>query len=269
MPQNPHKQWISFGQEIRRNRLELGISQAELGKRIQVSGAMVGHLERAIRVATRDQVDALEAVFATEGSLLRRWSSAIKSRSVPDWFQNALASEGRAEQTFQYQSILVPGLLQIPSYAEALVRAWQPQASDEEVDQIVQTRTRRLAALLPRKAALWFVVDEVVVTHPVGSLTVMADQLEHIAELADRRSIRFQVLPQRLLHPGICPPFRLMFLREEQAVVFVEHALGDVARSGTQDVAHMRTLFGAMQADALPPSDSIERIREIRKDLMA
>uniref|UniRef100_UPI001F257A33 DUF5753 domain-containing protein n=1 Tax=Nocardiopsis sp. FR26 TaxID=2605987 RepID=UPI001F257A33 len=181
--------------------------------------------------------------------------------------QNALSTEGRAGQICQYQSILVPGLLQTPDYAEVLVRAWQPRASDDEVEQVVQTRTGRLPNLLDRKPSLWFVVDEVVITRPVGSHQIMAAQLEHIADLAESGSIRFQILPQRLIHPGMCPPFRLMTLADGQAVVFVEHALGDEARSSVDDVSQMRLLFGAMQADALAPSQSIQRLREIGKEL--
>lgn len=254
---------------MRRLRVELGLSQAELGKRIRVSGAMVGHLERAVRIPNREQVDALEAVFATNGDLLRRWSETMKTRSVPDWFQNALATEGQAELICQYQSILVPGLLQTERYAEVLMRSWQPRATEEKIEQLVRTRTGRLPNLLEQRPTLWFVVDEVVVTRPIGSLRVMADQLEHIAALADSGSIRFQVLPQRMLHPGLCPPFRIMFLRDERAVVFVEHALGDVARSDSREVSQMRTLFGSMQADALPPAESVRRIREIGKEMAA
>ncbi|GAB2520799.1 hypothetical protein GCM10026982_54700 [Nocardiopsis aegyptia] len=138
--------------------------------------------------------------------------------------------------------------------------------SDEEVERVVQTRTGRLPSLVDRKPTLWFVVDEVVATRPVGSHAIMAEQLEHIAAVAESGIVRFQLLPTRLTHPGMCPPFRIMGVSGVE-VVFVEHALGDVARSERDDVAQMRGLFGAMQADALPPRESIDRIREIGKDL--
>ncbi|GAB2520806.1 hypothetical protein GCM10026982_54710 [Nocardiopsis aegyptia] len=124
MAQKVHKQWVPFGHEVRRNRSELGLSQPELGKLIQVSGGMVGHIERAVRVATRDQVDAMEAVFTTDGALLRMWSEILKYRSVPDWFQNALSTERRADLVHQYQSILVPGLLQTPFKPPRMPKCW-------------------------------------------------------------------------------------------------------------------------------------------------
>ena len=266
MPPKVLKQWVPFGDEVRRRRVEMGMSQTNLGKKARVSGAMIGHIERAVRAPTRAQVDRFDEVFTTNGAMLRLWSSTLSNRNVPEWFQNALATEERAQQVLQYQPILVPGLLQTERYARVLIRAWQPRAPETEVDQLVYTRTRRLPALLARRPTLWFVVDEVVVRRPVGPEDVLAEQLDHIADLAEQDSIRFQVIPQRPLHPGICPPFRMMVVGEE-TVVFVEHALGDVARSDHEDVAQMRTLFGAMQADALAPSDSVEHIREIRKEI--
>ncbi|WP_160051100.1 helix-turn-helix transcriptional regulator [Nocardiopsis sp. FR26] len=93
MGEKPRKQWVAFGREVRRHRDELGLSQAELGKHLRVSPGMVGHIERAVRVATRDQVDKMEEVFATNGSLLRRWTEIIKNRNIPDWFQMSTTAE--------------------------------------------------------------------------------------------------------------------------------------------------------------------------------
>ncbi|MFJ9554627.1 Scr1 family TA system antitoxin-like transcriptional regulator [Nocardiopsis sp. NPDC101807] len=263
------KQWVQFGETVRRYRVEQGFSQQELGKRINVSGGMVGHIERAVRPATRSQVDKMEALFPTEGSLLRLWVDVHRNRNVPDWFRNALSTERRAVAISQYQSILVPGLLQTAAYAETLVRAWQPRATEAEVTQVVETRTSRLPELKSRRPTLWFVVDEVVLQRPLGSPAAMGEQLDHIVELIEAGTIRFQMLPTRLTHPGLCPPFRIMSISDTQTVVFVEHALGDVARGEAHDVSQMSALFGAMQADALAPVESLYRIREMRKEYLA
>ncbi|MFD3688806.1 Scr1 family TA system antitoxin-like transcriptional regulator [Nocardiopsis sp. NPDC058631] len=260
------KQWVDFGETVRRNRSGLGLSQHELGKLMNVSGGMVGHIERAVRPATRRQVDKLEELFTTDGSLLRMWMDVLKHRNVPDWFRNALSTERRAVAISQYQSILVPGLLQTAAYAEVLVRAWQPRASDAEVTQVVDTRTSRLSELKSKRPTLWFVVDEVVLRRPLGSPAAMREQLDHIAKLIEAGTVRFQVLPTRLTHPGMCPPFRIMSLSVTQTVVFVEHALGDVLRGEPHDVSQMGALFGAMQADALAPAESLRRIHEMRKE---
>src|SRR5699024_10519446 len=61
--------------------------------------------------------------------------------------------------------------------------------------------------------------------------------------------------------------FRLMELPEDRSVVFVEHALGDEARSQDKEVSQMRRLFGAMQADALAPVETEYYIHSIKKEL--
>ena len=208
----------------------------------------------------------MEVAFATDGELLRLWSEIIRHRHVPRWFQDVLLMERKARRIEEYHPILVPGLLQTGEYAEVLVRAWQPQATDDEVREIITSRTQRLAAIRERRPALWFIVDEVVVTRAVGSVEIMADQIRQIIGLARDGTIRMQVLPTRLRHPGMCPPFRVMAL-DAQSVVYAEHALGGQTESDPDEVTRMMVRFGAMQADAMSPDDTVAYLEELRKGL--
>ncbi|WP_150252286.1 helix-turn-helix domain-containing protein [Nocardiopsis deserti] len=266
MPPKVQQQWVPFGNEVRRLRNEAGFSQAALGVKLQISAGMVGHIERAVRSATRAQVDKMEVAFATDGELLRLWSEITRNRTVPHWFQDVLLMERKSRRIEEYHPILVPGLLQTAEYAEVLVRSWQPQASDDEVREIVDSRVQRLTVIKERRPALWFIVDEVVVTRAVGSVKIMADQLHQIIGLAQDGTIRVQVLPTRLRHPGICPPFRVMAL-DTQSVVYAEHALGGQTESNPEEVAKMMVRFGAMQADAMSPDDTVAYLEELQKGL--
>lgn len=166
----------------------------------------------------------------------------------------------------EYHPILVPGLLQTADYAEVLVRSWQPQATDDEVSEIVSARIQRLDYIRERRPALWFIMDDVVVTRPVGSFKIMDEQLEQVVDLARSGIIRVQVLPTRPRHPGMCPPFRIMSL-DEQRVVYAEHVLGGETESSAQQVTRMAVRFGAMQADAMPPDDTVVYLEKLRKGL--
>lgn len=264
MTSSVQQQWIPFGSEVRRLRIEQGFSQAKLGTKINVSAGMVGHIERATRPANRAQVDKLEEVFATGGELLRIWSEIMRRRNVPEWFQDALLMERQSQRIEEYHPILIPGLLQTEAYAEVLIRSWQPQATDKEVSGLVNGRLQRLDYLRARRPALWFIVDEIVVTRPVGSFEILDKQIRKIVGLAQDGTIRFQVLPTRPRHPGMCPPFRIMSLKE-QRVVYVEHALGGQTESASEKVTKMGVRFGAMQADALSPDDTVVYLEKLRK----
>ena len=169
-----HRKWIPFGKAVRKHRDERGMSLAEVGERLGVTGSMVGAIERATRVPKRQHVDKLEALFATNGALLSFWKDTRLEGDVPEQLKSALSLERKATQIREYQSIIFPGVVQIPDYARALVKARTPEATSEEVEEIVHARVVRLDALRHRSVRMWFLVDEVVLTRPVGSVEVLS-----------------------------------------------------------------------------------------------
>ncbi|MBB4931329.1 hypothetical protein F4561_002149 [Lipingzhangella halophila] len=91
----------------------------------------------------------------------------------------------------------------------------------------------------------------------------MHEQLEHITTLSLEGTIRIQVLPHAapVASPGT--PFRVLTLTETQTVAYVEHALGGETYDAPERVGDLRTLFSALQAEALSPSASVDLIRTI------
>ena len=180
MAEDVRRKWIPFGKEVRRLRSELGLSLGDVGKRLGVTGSMVGSIERATRVAKRPHVDKMDALFATGGDLLQFWKDTRQEGRVHEDFRDALALERKAAHIREYQSILFPGLVQTPDYARVLISARNPQASTEEVEELVKARTERLDALRERSIPLWLVVDEVVINRSIGSAQVLLDQLKWV-----------------------------------------------------------------------------------------
>ncbi|MDG4790660.1 DUF5753 domain-containing protein [Micromonospora sp. WMMD1102] len=91
---------------------------------------------------------------------------------------------------------MLPGLLQIREYAEALIRAAHVDASDEQIAQFVELRMGRQQRLTgddPVRFAT--VVDEGALRRPVGGVEVMRAQLAHLREMARRRNVEVSVLP--------------------------------------------------------------------------
>src|SRR5262249_28956337 len=96
-----------------------------------------------------------------------------------------------------YEVALIPGLLQTAGYTAAIFRAGQVLEDGEAAI------TRRVEARLARQEILtrehpphmWAVIDEAALLRLVGGPRVMAEQLCHIVEMAKRRNITIQVLP--------------------------------------------------------------------------
>lgn len=148
--------------------------------------------------------------------------------------------------------------------AGALIKARNPQASDDEVEELVIARAARLAELIDRRVTLWFVVDEAVLHRPIGSHRVLVEQLLWVEELAKRRSIRFQSLPL-VSHPGLCAPFRLVSLDKRRMMLYAEHAVGGEILESAELVNETLTLFSAMQAEALSSQATLDLVQHAKE----
>ena len=77
-----------FGAELRRCRLAADLSQEQLGQRVSYSAALVGLIENAKRVPSRDFAERCDDALATGGALARLWplvsrETLILSREDP------------------------------------------------------------------------------------------------------------------------------------------------------------------------------------------
>ncbi|RKS04991.1 transcriptional regulator with XRE-family HTH domain [Nocardiopsis sp. Huas11] len=265
MADSVKRKWIPFGKEVRRLRNEQGLSLAQVGKRLGVTGSLVGQIERATRAPKRPYVDKLDDLFETNGELINFWVDTQREGRVHEDFRSALALERKAAQIREYQSILFPGLIQTPDYARVLIKARNPQASLDEVEDLVTARMARLGELRDRKTTLWFVVDEAVVHRPIGSSKILSDQLQWILQLVESGTIRFQALPLTR-HPGLCAPFRVVSLDKRRMVLYAEHAVGGEILESLDLVNETLTLFSAMQAEALSSQATIELISKAKEN---
>jgi hypothetical protein len=94
--------------------------------------------------------------------------------------------------------------VQTRPYATVVVNAHVGSLTDAQVARIVDARMARQAVLTragePLKLSV--VLDESVLHRYKGDALVMADQLRHLVDAADRHNIELRVLP---LHSGVFP----------------------------------------------------------------
>ncbi|MFL1431907.1 MULTISPECIES: helix-turn-helix domain-containing protein [unclassified Nocardiopsis] len=268
MPKDVHPKWVPFGKHVRKLREERGLSLADVGERLGVTGSMVGAIERATRPPRRPHVDKLEALFATNGELLSFWKDTKIEGVIPEQLRNALSLERKATQIREYQSIIFPGVTQTPDYARALIKARTPEATAEEVEEIVHARVVRLDALKQRSVRMWFLVDDVVLARPVGSREVLAEQLAWVEKLVKGGTIRFQAIPLEGA-PGLCAPYRVVDLGPRRQALYLEHAMGGEIVDTEKTVRDAFDLFSAMQGEALSTRATLELISRIKEQQAA
>lgn len=144
----------------------------------------------------------LDAVYNTGSSFTQLWISLASREGAPDWFAGIIALERVATELREYQTVLIPGLLQTEDYARVVMREGRPIAGKDEIDRLAEARVKRHEVVEgPDRPLLWFVVDEVVLRRRFGTPEIMRDQLHHIAKLVDEDRIKFQVIPQDVWYP--------------------------------------------------------------------
>ncbi|MFC4561599.1 helix-turn-helix domain-containing protein [Nocardiopsis mangrovi] len=256
--------WRPFGHELRQQRQLAGMTQRQLAGKVGLSHGMVGAIERCTRKPQAEQSDAFDVVLDTGGILRRLWQQLAEQRHVPDWFKDVLIMERRATEIREYEPTTIPGLLQTPGYARTLVNARRTTATVEEAEEMVTTRTGRLSVILENgRPLLWFILKEAMFSRTVGDENIMREQLAHIIKLAEDGVVRVQLLPDTPTSAAPGTPFRVMALGGTQSVVYAEHALGGETFDKPEQVNAMTTLFGMLQAEALPVPASINLIRKI------
>ncbi|WP_405111622.1 helix-turn-helix domain-containing protein [Micromonospora sp. NBC_01405] len=187
------------------------------------------------------------------------WLQAYESE-LPEEYTTYISFESEARSVRNYESLFVPGLLQTQGYTHAVVTASLPYASDDEIQQRIETRTQRQASITkddPLK--LWAIVDEAVLHREVGGAEVMVDQLRHLLDLTERPHITLQVLPYKVgAHPGMHGAFAVMDFPDaaDPELVYIENMAGALYLEKEADIRRYAEMFDQLRAAALNVADS-------------
>ncbi|MDB4872910.1 MAG: transcriptional regulator [Gemmatimonadales bacterium] len=239
------------------------------------------------------QVEKLLAVYGVAGDEREAVLDLVRAARERGWWHPHSGSlregyltyiglEFEADIIRNYQSQLVPGLLQTEEYARAVITGLRPDMTQDQVEQRVEVRMRRQRLRLPAEAhhpagpepygeplsRLWAVIDEAVLRRQVGSPQVMRDQLQHLLTMADLSNVTLQVIPYSVgAHPGTGPFVHLTFGDLDPELVYADTITGELMVEAEQTVALYRLLWIYLTSTALSTEQSIDMIRGIVKTL--
>lgn len=237
-PGSPTVLRILLGTQLRRLRTEKRISREDAGYAIRASHAKISRLELGqVSFKERDVADLLTLYGVTDEAEraplleLARQANAPGwwhkySDLLPGWFEVYIGLEGAASVIRTYENQFIPGLLQTPEYARAVIKLAHETTPDAELDRRVALRTRRQERLAGNRALkLWAVIDEAVVRRALGGREVMRRQIEHLLEMVKRSNVTVQVIPfERGGHAAAGGPFSILRFPERDLpdVVYLE-----------------------------------------------
>jgi transcriptional regulator with XRE-family HTH domain len=190
---------------LRSLRLDTGLTAEEAGERLGFSRSKVSRLENGRRGAGQGDIARLCDLYQVDDDQRARLGELAAEGKQRVWWQSLnlpyadydyIGLEAEAESISDYGLALVPGLLQTPDYARALVRANAPILAPQVVEERVQARMVRQRLLSsnggPRFVA---VLDESVLHRVVGSPMIMLDQLKRLIEMAQWRNVTIRIVP--------------------------------------------------------------------------
>ncbi|MFD3995383.1 Scr1 family TA system antitoxin-like transcriptional regulator [Streptomyces sp. NPDC058548] len=252
-----------YGYELRRLREEAGLSQSQLGDVLFCTGSLVGQIETARKVPTREFSERLDAALMTGGFFTRLVGLVLKSQ-LPSWFRPYADMEAKATYLCSFQAQLVYGLFQTEGYARAVLGA----RFESDLDGLVAARIER-QRIVDREnpPLLWVVMSEAVLRQEVGGRKVMREQLAHLLVMQEREWVKVQILPFEVgAHGGQMGSFTLLRFDDEPDLVYTEdfvqgHMTVDSAafKDGSLRYDHLR-------AAALSVEDSTALITRVMEE---
>ncbi len=258
--------------ELRALRQAVGLTREDTAEQTNINSATLYRIETAkARPQKRTLLALLDKYGVTDPA--RRaamldlskqaaqlgWLQAYESE-LPEEYTTYISFESEARSVRNYESLFVPGLLQTEGYTRAVVIATLPSASEDQVQQRVDTRIQRQQSIAKDgRLKLWAIVDEAALHREVGGPRVMAEQLHHLANMAKQPHITFQVLPFKVgAHPGMYGAFAVMDFPDaaDPELVYIENMAGALFLEKDADVRRYTENFDQLRAAALNPADS-------------
>jgi transcriptional regulator with XRE-family HTH domain len=268
-----------LGDELRRRRIKAGITLEFVAEQMECSQSKISRIETGYTsVTTRDVRDLLGIyqIPAEEIEDLVEMARAARQKGWWHSYSSVLVSEyvgleTAASAIHAYEQQVMPGLLQTTDYARAMIRAARPDFSEADVEVRVRVRLQRQSFLQRQDDSIsfWVVLDEAVLSRPVGGDEVMREQLRRLGEAVSMPNVTIQVLPfEAGAHAGMDGTFTILHFPEpgDQSVVYAENATGGLFLEKADELRKYSLIFENIQRAALDPDESARLIAKLAEE---
>jgi transcriptional regulator with XRE-family HTH domain len=268
-----------IGFELERLRKAAGQTLQDVGKGLGVSASTISRLENGKREPTIEEVAGMLAIIGITGAERDRLldqarggngSGLLEANNPTVQSRTYLNFESRATVITDFELMLVPGLAQTPEYAYAIISAIQVDENDTAVEVRVGRRMARQAILARRTPPfLNLIITEAALRLPIGGPDVMARQVRHLIDLADRPHVSIRVIPADVVgHAGLLGQFVVLDFANDKTVVFIEDRTTGLFLDDPVRAALYRLTVEKLAAAALDEQGSVQLMASIARDLI-
>lgn len=272
-------QWL--GRMLRQLREQNNLTLKEAGEYLQKDFSTVSRFELGTFPVRRGDLLALMDLYAVDDKAQREtllnlcgevwqtgWWDKYSSDDVWGSTIDLVWLESRAETIRMFAALSVPGLLQIPEYAHALISVVDNDVSTDQVDRWVELRIDRQKVLHGDHLQGYTVLlDESSLLRVVGGPTVMAKQLAHLRRMAESERITIRVLPFAIgAHPSPEGAFTLLDLGNPFSTVAHIESRGGGIYLERGEVDKLVDVYDRLREMSLSPEDSVAFIAALERN---
>ncbi len=234
------------------SRIELhriGVKQADLRKLLALYGVDEGYREELLALGRESKQKGLPQQAAASFPQVAPYASA----------------ETEAESVWNWEPQLVPGLLQTPEYAYAVMQLWLTMfpGPQKEADRRVEARLLRQQVLTRNPPLhLSVVMDESVLRRRFGDSAVMRQQLEHLSDAAELPNVEVRIYPLDRDRPSL-PIGAFSYMQFPQVhdvplhdIVSIENLEGNYDLEDEHETFRYRVAFEYLVKWSLDPDQS-------------
>ncbi len=266
---DPDDEWgvaviTTVGRQIKLRREAAGLRVPDFGRAVGYGEDMIYKIESGKRIPRQEFLDRADEVLEAGGLLSAAWEDVKKVR-YPKKVRALGKLEARAVEIGLYECHIVPGLLQTPEHARAVIGAAQPPYSPDDVERMVAARLARQSVFDRDPApALSLVMEEGVLRRPVGGRAAWRGQLRRLLDVAQLHHVVLQVMPTDCeTHSGLDGRIELLKFDDGTAMGRSDGAFNGRPTSDPRQLRILELRYGTIRAQALPPRESLAFVRQL------
>ncbi|MER6469608.1 helix-turn-helix domain-containing protein [Streptomyces collinus] len=260
-----------YGKELRWQREAAGLSLERLVEGSFYGKSHLSDIEHGKRRMPMDLARHVDRILGTDGYFERHCEDVRRARRAghAEYFEKVLEAEKHAKTIGEWCPTVFPGLLQTPAYARAIILSGLPLSLEAEVKEKVDARMARaeLFAADHRTPEYWVILHESLLTQPLLEAEDMAQQLDRVVGLADRRRITPQIVPRKQrAYPLMAASIMTMTFPDAPPLVYTEASYSGDTIDDPALVEQYRTAYDHLRAVALSPDTSLAMIKAAAED---
>ncbi|MFF5898056.1 helix-turn-helix domain-containing protein [Streptomyces argenteolus] len=266
-----------LGAELRRLRIDSGLTGGQVAERLLISQPKISRLENGhCAISPRDVRDLCALYGVTDQQVLNSLMRMAKESAQQGWwncygdipYSIYIGLETDAHSVHCFAPLIIPGLLQTPAYAQTVIEETIPLITAEQASNRLKVRLRRQHRIYDPtgQLRLYVILDESTLRRVVGGPDLMREQLEHLNALSAEPHITVQVLPYSAgALSGAAGQFSILSFADspEAGVVYLEGSTSDLYLEKRSDLEHYDLIHTHLRARALSPDNTRHFVSDI------